>query len=203
MDQRTFLNRLGALAKLSGLVLEKEIIGLYDGAFKQIGYDKGVTAIEHVILNRRSRDPFPSIADLKRVGSREPDEMDQAVEASNRIVEAVSKFGGCNADLNAPQARKFMGDIAWYVVERNGGFVNLCSQLTASTIGTFKAQFRELALSSIRRYKLGLLEVAPSFESLPTTTQPESMRQLVADTAKKLEVHNDRNVQGEISRRDE
>lgn len=51
---------------------------------------------------------------------------DESILTSMRVVRAVSKFGHCNP----VQARIFVGDLGWKVIEELGGWGNLCRLLT-------------------------------------------------------------------------
>lgn len=64
-----------------------------------------------------------------------------ALEASNKIIEAMARFGWTNLD----KAREFMGEIAWGVVVREGGWAQLCERAKNDDLPILKAQWRELA----------------------------------------------------------
>lgn len=182
MNQKTFLDRLATLAKFCGVTLQQDIIRFYDQVFREIGYGEGVRAIEQTIVSRRSRDPFPSVADLKKIACREVDDMDEAVEAANRIIEAVTKFGYRKPE----EAKAWMGDIAWYVVSKNSTWQDFCSSLLTKDVPMYRAQFRDLALSAIRRYKAGLLNVAPTFKALSGNSGLARINALVSETTRKI-----------------
>lgn len=64
-----------------------------------------------------------------------------ALEASNKIVEAMSKFGWTNPE----RAEQFMGPIGWEVVKREGGWAQICERTKNEDLPILKAQWRELA----------------------------------------------------------
>lgn len=77
---------------------------------------------------------------------------DEALEASNRIVEAMSRFGHTNPE----RAKEFIGELGWRVVEREGGWINLCRTVQSyDMLPAFKAQWRELARATSLRVSSG------------------------------------------------
>lgn len=82
---------------------------------------------------------------------------DEAIEASNRIVQAMSRFGWNNPE----GARNFIGELGWRVVEREGGWQSLCQRTTNEELPTLKAQWRELAAVTQRRMVSGIDNAAP------------------------------------------
>jgi hypothetical protein len=180
MNQADFLNRLSTLAKFCGFTLTKEVVALYDKALSPHGYPKACNVLEQVIFNRRSRDPFPSIGDVLRLVVPFVDDVDTAIEAANRVVESVSRFGWCNE----ADAKAHIGEIGWYIVERNGGWVALCENMRTTEIGMLRAQFRELALAAIRRSNAGLLQSAPAFDE--RNALPTNVNKLIESATKRL-----------------
>ena len=81
----------------------------------------------------------------------------RAVEVAARIVTAISKFGW----NNTREARAFMGEIGWAVVEKQGGWENICANTMSDQIGIFQAQVRELAKVQIKLARMGALDSPP------------------------------------------
>ena len=81
-----------------------------------------------------------------------------AVETAARIVTAISKFGW----NNPVPAKAFMGEVGWAVVEKQGGWENVCANTKASEIGIFQAQVRELAKVQIKLARMGALDTPPA-----------------------------------------
>lgn len=83
---------------------------------------------------------------------------DEALECSNRLVEAISKYGWCNP----ARARNFIGELGWRIVEREGGWENICRSVQSyDELGMRKAQWRELAAATLRRGERGADQTAP------------------------------------------
>lgn len=86
--------------------------------------------------------PFPS--QLRAfVGRAQISNEDQAQLISTDILAAISKFGYTNQE----KAKEFLGDLGWGVVQRQGGWSNLCSLVDDQNFTTFRAQLRGIALS--------------------------------------------------------
>lgn len=101
---------------------------------------------------------FPLPNDLVKIMRPTIDNKNQAIEAASRIIEAVGTFGWPNPE----QAKSFIGELGWRVVERIGGWKYICENLgTTFNLGTFTAQARDLANSTLERNELGLDCTAP------------------------------------------
>lgn len=100
---------------------------------------------------------FPLPAKLKSLAKPKPSEEQNAVDAVSRIIEAISKFGPYRYE----EARKFVGEIGWMVIQRDGGWNAVCQFLTEDNMGQFRAQWREMAKAFSARSKAGLTDVPP------------------------------------------
>jgi hypothetical protein len=139
---------------------EKALTPAQLGMYAEDLEDLELEAIGRAIRNVR-RDPsqkfFPLPAVLRAliVGDRR----DEALEASNRIVQALSSYGWTNPE----RARQFIGELGWRVVEREGGWENVCRAVQSyDDLGTLKAQWRELARSILARADSGRGDQAPA-----------------------------------------
>lgn len=113
-------------------------------------------AIEEAVADPAfTRMPLPA-AILARARPVESDDTTARTIAA-MIISAVSRFGWPNQD----RAKEFLGEVGWKVVELQGGWTKLCQTLDESNITTFQAQWRDLALSILRRSKAGTLNTTP------------------------------------------
>lgn len=94
-----------------------------------------------------------------------------ARDAAGRMVAAVSKFG----PYQNAKAREYIGPLGWTVVDRQGGWEEVCSKLTYDNMGQMQAQWREHAIAIGRRAKFGLVDQAPA---LPGPSKPAGLRPL-------------------------
>lgn len=152
-DREEFFTKLTALAGMvSNFALTPTIVALYDQSLSPLGYEPLSRALDQIIMNRSSRDPFPSISEIRKVVEPEVSERDDAVTVSSLIYKAVAKVGPYQAAL----AREAIGEIGWLIVEREGGWMAVCESVTFDNAGMYKAQWRDMALSIINRSKAGL-----------------------------------------------
>lgn len=163
--EKLFLSRLYALAKMCNAKLDDDILELYDTSLAPLGHARVAAAIEQVIVNRRARDPFPSIRDIRELLEPVNDEQSIAVDAASRIYAAISKYGHnwidkAKDDWPAEPIR-VLGTLAWEVVRQSGGWEAVCRESGDVDRGIFVAQLRELAKSTFRRSKLGQLQSPP------------------------------------------
>ena len=166
--RQQFCSLLATLAELCGRQLNTDLLAIYDQALAPLGYDRLVSALNWIIENRSERDPFPAIRTIRERIEPMPDRDSEAVEASNRIVQALGKFGGVNADLNAPAAKAFIGELGWYVVQREGGWATLCERVRDPELPHYKAQWRELAKSAYTRGAQGRVDEPPRLPTGPS-----------------------------------
>jgi len=146
--------------------LTPEIIRLYDESLKSLGYERLCKALDFIIANRRSRDPLPSIREIREIVSPEIDPEAEAIEAAGRIVQAVSSIGPYQPE----KAREFIGELGWLVVERDGGWQNVCRVLTDDNVGMLKAQWRQMAKAQFARAKSNAL-TAPQLPKKESGTE--------------------------------
>lgn len=104
---------------------------------------------------KTTRFPLPALI-RDRISPAETPDAD-ARDAAARIVSAISSCGW----NNPTRAKQMIGELGWYVVTMAGGWLTVCETLTHDNVGQLQAQWRELALSSIRRAKAGTLNIAP------------------------------------------
>lgn len=97
---------------------------------------------------------FPSPAKLQPYLRPVANDESTAIEAVNRILTAVNKFGY----PNATEARAFVGEAGWNVVRDYGGWEILCQNLGVElSEQTFRAQARESIKAKINLQRAGLL----------------------------------------------
>lgn len=146
--QEAFYTKLTALAGMCPhFTLTPEIIRLYDEHLVSLGYDKASQALNQLIVSRNSRDPFPSIKEIRAIVEPEENPEDHASIIASSIFGAIARIGPYRSD----QAREYLGEIAWRVVTSEGGWESVCQIVTDDNAGMFKSQWRKLALALIHR----------------------------------------------------
>lgn len=160
-----------------GHTVPDNVLALYVEDLADLEFPAVAGAIKEVRRDpKTTRFPLPA-AIRSRIAPTESVE-DQAREAASRITSAVAKYGWTNPE----RAKEFIGEVGWYVVDRMGGWQNVCQTLCAENMPSLQAQWRELAASAMRRSKAGTLNVAPA---LP---KPESgsLERLLPDPLKSI-----------------
>lgn len=140
-----------------GQKLEDLVVQMYADDLSDLPLEQVRAAIAQL-----RRDPkinrFPLPATIRdRIHPADTLEAD-AREAASRIIQCVSSCG----PYQPLEARSRIGSLGWYVVERMGGWWNVCEMLTYDNMAGLQAQWRELAISAYKRAQMGTLNIPPS-----------------------------------------
>lgn len=176
-DREEFLKGLVVLAEVCNQALSEDTLALYDHSLRGLGYPALCGALNQVLQNRRSRDPFPSLKEIRDIIQPPNDAESSSEEAVNRIIEAISRIGR----YSPIEAQEFIGELGWLVVMRNGGWENTCD-ITIPQIPVVRKQWATLARTLYKRAELGQLGQAPA---LPRSA-PEAIQSLTAGIGKLL-----------------
>lgn len=183
--RQAFLTRMTALAQMvPNFSLTRELLLIYENQLKDVGYEKLVHSLDKIIGERSSRDPFPSVKEIRETVEPRLNIDSEAAIIANQIVEAIARCGPYTTPLFDPIAKR--------IVQMEGGWQNVCEMITNSNLATYKAQWRNLAkalleeksvqgsagptITDQRRQNSGglvsfssLLEMIPRSESEPET----------------------------------
>jgi len=104
--------------------------------------------------------PMPGYFIQKVRPSLVVDDRAEGLKLANRIVEAITKFGWNNGE----QAKEFLGDLCWRVVQSHGGWMTLCENHTAHNAPIMQAQWRDLLTDmhrqeSAKKYNPNQIEI--------------------------------------------
>lgn len=138
-DKERFVRALVFLAKECGKELMEAHFELYCRAFKMAGFAAGVKAVEHLLLNRRDRDPMPTPRELLSIAVTCEDDPGNAEDIASRMVGAVAKFGHSNPE----SARKFMGELGWEIIQNEGGWSQICASMREKEVTIYKSQWKK------------------------------------------------------------
>lgn len=146
---------------------------------EDLEFDDVTRAFDSYRKNPKNRVP-PLPADIRNLIQPAQTDEQLAIDSASRIVQAITKYGYTNPD----RAKRFIGELGWEIVRREGGWENLCERLRDHEIGMFKAQTRELAKSLISRSRAGLLEQPPALPEPENKTKslasgPSDLRSLL------------------------
>jgi hypothetical protein len=155
--EKLFYDKILVLAKLCSFELDQMIIETLDKHLAPYGYQRVCIALDKIIVTRRSREPFPAIRDIVELICPPLDDESEATEAVALLIKSVSRHGWPNGKL----AEAEMGELAWAVVERFGGWRRVCETLNSSNVGQLQAQFKNIAKSIQVRARAGKQNEAP------------------------------------------
>lgn len=134
--------------------------------------------IEYRRNPKNRTDPLP--AQIMEILDPSISDDGEATEAAARVIAAVSKHG----HTNPIEARQWMGELGWKVVEILGGWYTVCTSLGIGiTAGTAQAQWTKIAKQVIDKSRAGKLEQRPA---LPPSTDP-SVLKLARGATKEIE----------------
>lgn len=147
---------ISATCSYYGHPISDDVLKMYVEDLSDLPFDRVTIAIREARRDPKTiRFPLPAIIRAK-IDPPETDELN-AIEAAGRIVQAIARCG-----WNHPEeARAFIGELGWIVVQRDGGWLNVCQTLNEDNLGTLKAQWRGMAQVVSRRSKLGIADQAP------------------------------------------
>ena len=173
--RQMFFAKLTGLAQLCGFCLTRETVALYEQHLSPLGFERVCWALDQSIAARRSRDPLPSIRDLREIVEPGLDPESLALEAAARIAGAVARIG----PYDFQHAREFIGPIGWQVVQIEGGWQTVCETLTFDNLGMMKAQWRNLARVQAERKQYDYAHAIAEAEAEPSSQLgPVSMETL-------------------------
>jgi hypothetical protein len=92
------------------------------------------------------------------------------------------KYGSAEARTGFKRQREYMGELAWAVCERQGGYQHLCDSTTNDDLPTLKAQWRGLALALCDSSRAGTIDQPPAL--------PSSVHQAIEGLAESVSMRN-------------
>jgi len=128
---------LRKFAMLKGYEVTTERIEGYVEYLKEYNHDEVMAAFKNLF---ESSHRFPDLSDIIKIIKPPLTETDKANEVMGAIMEALQSFG----PMQPKEARAKLGPIAWFVVERVGGWNSLC-MATYDQLNSMRAQVRDMA----------------------------------------------------------
>lgn len=151
--------------------LRDEVLDMYAEDLSDLPVQKVLTAMNEYRRNpKHVRMPLP--AQIRAICDPAVDEESLAKEAAARVIQAIKLFGYMRPD----EAKEFIGDLGWGVVERRGGWRTLCEGLMEHEIPMFQAQARELAKAHLQLSKAGQLNKPIA---LPSSDSPKQLENII------------------------
>lgn len=152
------------LAQMYGKEIPQQTLTMMLDAVQDLDTQKMLDAFPRwASTSKLGRYPYP--VELRELVEPTADNRDMARETSLRIKQAVTKFGY----VNQRDARLFIGEEGWIVVERFGGWVHLCQNLgTEIPEHAFLAQCRDALESQLKLKGAGFDIAQPVIEQAKT-----------------------------------
>lgn len=131
--------------KYYGREIAKETLSMMLDDLDDLDFSRVIAALAQYRRDAKNR-MFPLPAQIRAMINPEVDADAAAKEIAARIAGAIVKFGYNNSS----EAKFYIGDIGWSVVQRFGGWTYLCQNHGSNIDPTaFMAQARELAKGAI------------------------------------------------------
>ena len=141
--KKTIFELLRKTAVLKNQSITAERMQLFtELLFKKVGDPKKIAgAIEEIALENKF---FPDISELISRANGEDIKTDQAVIIAGEILNAARNY----SELDSLNAKKHLGSLAWFAVERFGGWSSL-TRLKYDELGNARAQLRQICKASL------------------------------------------------------
>ncbi len=152
IDQR---NRFGKLlittAKLYGNTIDYDVTRLIIDDLQDLNFEMCCVAMERFRLNAKNK-TWPRAAEIRAIVNPTVSPEAKANEAASRIRSAIGTYGWSQP----AEARLYIGELGWKIVERSGGWSYLCENhgVELSPL-TFHAQARDLGKAMLESASLG------------------------------------------------
>jgi hypothetical protein len=172
------------------LKLDDEVLRMYAEDLVDLPLAPVIDALRAYRANPKNR-VMPMPADVRAMLEPQLDDDAMAREAASRVMAAISKFGY----MRGTEAREWIGELGWLVVQRYGGWQRLCESLGSELdIGTFQAQARDLAKTQAQLARAGRLDQPPGLPgatALMLDATPTQGLTSAADLLKRIQSKRD------------
>lgn len=145
-------------AILYGREISKQTLNLMLNAISDLDF-KNVEIFMSDWIKHKKNKSFPLPADIRDFIYPEIDDDASAKESASRLMASVSKFGY----TQPKEAKEYMGEAAWSIVSRYGGWTTICEQLGVELDRqVFQAQVRDLIKSHMSFSRMGIIDYKPA-----------------------------------------
>lgn len=153
-EKQIFSKQLAFAFMSYGRELSYETLQFMISKLLDMSFESLMNALDGYCKDPKSNMP-PTVGALRMRCNSRADDRTLAIEASSRVIQAVTKFGW----NNIPGAKEFIGSLGWRAVERSGGWLYICENLgVALTVGTFQAQIRDICEAQMKLADHGVFE---------------------------------------------
>lgn len=156
------------LAEIFNFRFSEASLSIYMKALESISFDDLDKIINEGLMSNRWQF-MPKPGEFFTSGDKQI--LDDSRDAANLTWSAIAKFGR----NNFIQAREYVGELAWLVVERMGGWSQVC-EVNSDEKGIWIAQFRDLTQSMSRKHEHGNSNRPPELPRVRTLTLIENKK---------------------------
>jgi len=135
---------LRRLAIAKGADATKERLQICSEYLSKYELGKVIQALEQLFVEQPG---FPDISKIIAMVDPKPDLDAEANNLANMVIESISSYGPDRID----DVKKHVGEKGWFVIERFGGWNNLC-KIEDKEINITRAQLRDLCKSVSKIY---------------------------------------------------
>lgn len=158
MSWKSVKLELIGMAGAFNININEATIGWYYQALQHLDPEKVYTALKQYGRTTKQKS-LPTPAHIEELINPKVNQESEARDAASRIVYAISKFGYTNSN----DAKNYIGELGWLVVERFGGWGYLCEKLGAELqLTTMFAQMRDVAMALYDRSSKGTAHTGPA-----------------------------------------
>lgn len=172
---------ISATSKYYGVTLENEVLDLYVMDLDDLPEEAVLQAFGQYRRNpKNTRNPLPAQIRELVAPSVEPRQI--AIDLTKKIIAALKKRGWTWPNMNtyAPhesfeaEFRSELGDLAWEVVQRNGGWKSVYDDWDVSDPTQFFAQLRDHVEAVVQLGRAGQLSNRPALSAPPVSLRIEN-----------------------------
>lgn len=144
VEQRELKRVLVTMSMYFGKPLDDGVLLMYVADLADLPFNEVMRALVAYRRNPKNRQMLLP-ADIRAAVKPQMNEEDACNAAVSKLIESISKYGYTNPD----RARAYMGELAWEVVKREGGWERVCELVTNENKLIFRAQILKVAKSVV------------------------------------------------------
>lgn len=168
-------------AAVAGKIVDDWGMDIYVEAFLNFNDDQFQKAM--VFMREAYRDQrLPKITEIERFATGKLPKDEEAVHVADLIAKAIVSYGLPNME----EAKAFMGELAWEVVQQTGGWATACALESNRDLQVAKSQWK-LTAKSVQLRALG-----GSLHLTPTLNKPIGSERGLSPASKLIESMFDR-----------
>lgn len=151
--ERDVVALLGLFVSRNNRKMERLELDLYLGGLNDIGWPKVYAALENLFKSTRGMPTIDEIREAAGNKTEKPVSDNELVQdAISRIRQAVSRYGMPNEG----EAKRFVGDLGWAIVQRTGGWYAVCAPESYTEFDFLLKEAKQTGISILKAQNLGI-----------------------------------------------